>query len=156
MPNDQQNPDQISSSVIDYPARDMTITVGTGMSAGQLCGILRHENQQLPIDTADGEITIRELVDFDISGPRQFGYGTLRDYVIGIEASDGSGRVFHAGGRVVKNEAGYDLCRLLIGNLPEGCRHALSPRQLERLPQAGDAFTISHLAQAGFACAQDD
>ena len=115
MPNDQQNPDQISSSVIDYPARDMTITVGTGMSAGQLCGILRHENQQLPIDTADGEITIRELVDFDISGPRQFGYGTLRDYVIGIEASDGSGRVFHAGGRVVKNVAGYDLCRLLIG-----------------------------------------
>jgi len=115
MPHDQQPQDQISSDVIDYPARDMTITVGTGISVGQLAKILKQENQQLPIDVASGEMTIRELVDSDISGPRQFGYGTLRDYVIGIEASDGSGRVFHAGGRVVKNVAGYDLCRLLIG-----------------------------------------
>ena len=73
------------------------------------------ENQQLPIDTADDTIPIGDLVAFDMSGPRQYGYGTLRDYVIGIEASDGNGRVFHAGGRVVKNVAGYDLCRLLIG-----------------------------------------
>ena len=115
MLNVESGSTQISSDVIDYPARDMTITVGAAMTVGQLQDVLRHENQQLPIDSANDEMTIGDLGAFDISGPRQYGYGTLRDYVIGIEASDGIGRVFHAGGRVVKNVAGYDLCRLLIG-----------------------------------------
>ncbi len=106
---------EIPSSVIDYPARDMTITVGAALTIGNLREVLAQENQQLPIDTADDTIPIGDLVASDMSGPRQYGYGTLRDYVIGIEASDGNGRVFHAGGRVVKNVAGYDLCRLLIG-----------------------------------------
>ncbi|RLS42862.1 MAG: FAD-binding oxidoreductase [Planctomycetota bacterium] len=106
----------VSSAVVDYPARDMTITVGAGMSLGELQKILHQENQQLPVDVADNSITIGQMVADDISGPRQFGYGTLRDYVIGIEAVDGTGRVFHAGGRVVKNVAGYDLCRLLVGS----------------------------------------
>lgn len=106
----------VSSAVVDYPARDMTITVGAGMPLGELQKILAQENQQLPIDVADDTVTLGQLVADDISGPRQFGYGTLRDYVIGIEAVDGTGRVFHAGGRVVKNVAGYDLCRLLVGS----------------------------------------
>jgi glycolate oxidase FAD binding subunit len=106
----------ISSDVVDYPARDMTITVGAGMSVGTLQTLLAKENQQLPIDVADDAITLGQIVADDISGPRQFGYGTLRDYVIGIEAVDGAGRIFHAGGRVVKNVAGYDLCRLLVGS----------------------------------------
>jgi len=106
----------VSSTVTDYPARDMTITVGAGISVGELRQLLRTENQQLPIDVADDATTLGELVSHDISGPRQFGYGTLRDYVIGIEAVDGQGRTFHAGGRVVKNVAGYDLCRLLVGS----------------------------------------
>lgn len=105
----------ISANVIDYPARDMTITVRGEMSFGELQDVLRAEKQQLPIDVADDAITVARMVDEDVSGPRQFGYGSLRDYVIGIEAVDGHGRVFHAGGRVVKNVAGYDLCRLLVG-----------------------------------------
>lgn len=106
----------LSSAIIDYPARDMTVTVGAGMAFGELQRILREENQQLPIDVADDSVTLGQMVSDDISGPRQFGYGTLRDYVIGIEAMTGDGRVFHAGGRVVKNVAGYDLCRLLTGS----------------------------------------
>jgi glycolate oxidase FAD binding subunit len=106
----------ISAAIVDYPARDMTITVGAGMSYGTLQQILRQENQQLPVDVANEVTSLGELVAYDICGPRQFGYGSLRDYVIGIEAVDGTGRVFHAGGRVVKNVAGYDLCRLLVGS----------------------------------------
>ncbi len=102
--------------VVDYPARDMTITVQAGMTFGQLDRLLQAENQQLPIDVGDHEQTIGAVVADDVSGPRRYGYGTLRDYLIGIEAVDGTGRVFHAGGRVVKNVAGYDLCRLLIGS----------------------------------------
>ncbi|MFN7580421.1 MAG: FAD-binding oxidoreductase [Planctomyces sp.] len=102
--------------VIDYPARDMTITVGAAMPCSQLLHILRQEGQTLPIDIASEFATVGEMVLQDHCGPRQFGYGTLRDYVIGIAAVDGHGRQFHAGGRVVKNVAGYDLCRLLTGS----------------------------------------
>ena len=115
MQNDKPSSSEISNDVIDYPARDMTITVGAAMTVSRLREVLQCEKQQLPIDTPNDHLTLGEMVAHDVSGPRQFGYGTLRDYMIGIEACDGSGRVFHAGGRVVKNVAGYDLCRLLIG-----------------------------------------
>lgn len=116
MLNPHSSPLIPTSSVVDYPARDMTITVGAGMAIGELQRILREENQLLPIDVADEAMTLGQIVADDVCGPRQFGYGTLRDYVIGIEAVDGRRRVFHAGGRVVKNVAGYDLCRLLVGS----------------------------------------
>ena len=104
------------SGVIDYPARDMTITVQAGMPVSELRKVLETEKQQLPIDAFDPTMSVGALVAADVAGPRQYGYGTLRDYVIGIEAVDGQGRVFHAGGRVVKNVAGYDLCRLMTGS----------------------------------------
>ncbi|MFM8476466.1 MAG: FAD-binding oxidoreductase [Planctomycetaceae bacterium] len=102
--------------VVDYPVDDMTITVLAEMTTGQLTAVLARNSQQLPIDAADDEQTIGQLVMQDVCGPRQYGCGTLRDYVIGIEALDGQGRRFHAGGRVVKNVAGYDLCRMLVGS----------------------------------------
>ena len=104
------------ASVVDYPARDMTITVQAGMPFEELQKILAAENQQLPIDVFNPSASIGSIIASDVAGPRQYGYGTLRDYVIGIEAVDGQGRVFHAGGRVVKNVAGYDLCRLMVGS----------------------------------------
>jgi len=102
-------------SVVDYPSEDMTITVQAGMPFGELRKLLETNSQQLPVDVHDEFVSVGELVANDISGPRIFGYGSCRDYVIGIEAVDGTGRVFHAGGRVVKNVAGYDFCRLLTG-----------------------------------------
>jgi glycolate oxidase FAD binding subunit len=106
----------VPCGIIDYPARDMTITVGAAMPFRELNEILHEECQQLPIDVPDPEIAVGDMVAMDIAGPRQYCYGTLRDYVIGLEAVDGKGRRFHAGGRVVKNVAGYDLCRLLVGS----------------------------------------
>jgi glycolate oxidase FAD binding subunit len=105
----------LPGSIIDYPVDDMTITVQADLTFGQLSSVLAKNRQQLPIDAADSQ-TVGELVMHDVAGPRQYGCGTLRDYVIGIEALDGHGRRFHAGGRVVKNVAGYDLCRLLVGS----------------------------------------
>ena len=104
------------ADVIDYPARDMTITVQAGMPIATLASVLAVENQQLPIDVFDCGTTVGAAVAGNVAGPRQFGYGTLRDYVIGIEGVDGQARVFHSGGRVVKNVAGYDLCRLMVGS----------------------------------------
>ncbi len=104
------------SAVVDYPARDMTITVQAGLTVGQLLDIAAAEQQQLPVDIADPGMTVGAFVAADQSGSRRYGCGTLRDYLIGMEAVDGQGRVFHAGGRVVKNVAGYDLCRLAVGS----------------------------------------
>ena len=106
------------TEVIDYPARDMTITVEAGLQMDTLADILSGEGQQLPIDVPQsGRATVGELVATNPSGPRRYGYGTVRDYLIGVSAVDAQGRAFRAGGRVVKNVAGYDLCKLLIGSL---------------------------------------
>lgn len=104
--------------IVDYPARDMTITVEAGIRIEALQEQLLHENQRLPIDIPQaGRATLGGAIACNTSGPGRFGYGTFRDYVIGITAVDAKGRLFSAGGRVVKNVAGYDLCKLLVGSL---------------------------------------
>ncbi len=119
-------------AVVDYPARDMTITVEAGMPLQKLEDLLRAEGQQLPVDAGDPDMSVGAFVAADHAGPRQYGYGTLRDYLIGVEAVDGRGRVFHAGGRVVKNVAGYDLCRLMTGS--EGALGILTQLTLKLKP----------------------
>lgn len=106
------------TGVVDYPARDMTITVEAGITLAALRATLAAERQYLPVDAAQPDrATLGGLIATNFSGPRRYGSGTLRDYVIGISAVDGHGTLFKAGGRVVKNVAGYDFCRLLIGSL---------------------------------------
>ncbi len=104
--------------VIDYPARDMTITVEAGLRVRDLQRTLAKERQRLAVDIPQAiEATIGGAIATNVSGSRRFGQGTFRDHLIGITAIDGHGRLFSAGGRVVKNVAGYDLCKLLIGSL---------------------------------------
>ena len=74
--------------VIDYPARDMTITVQAGITLAALQAELAKEGQWLPIDVASPEkATLGGAIALNKSGPRRYGYGTLRDYVIGISSS---------------------------------------------------------------------
>lgn len=106
------------ADVIDFPARDMTITVQAGITIKSLREIITPENLQLPIDVPNSErATLGGIIAANVSGPRRFGYGTMRDYVIGISALNDEGNEFKSGGRVVKNVAGYDLCKLLVGSL---------------------------------------
>ena len=103
--------------LIDYPARDMTITVEAGMRVAELQQTLAQERQWLPIDVPLAQhATVGGSVAANVSGPRRFGYGTLRDYVIGIGVVTVDGKFARAGGRVVKNVAGYDLCKLYTGS----------------------------------------
>lgn len=104
--------------VIDYPARDMTITVQAGITLAQLQQVLATENQWLPIDVPlPDKATLGGAIACNVSGPRRYGYGTFRDYVIGITVVNDRGQEVKAGGRVVKNVAGYDLCKLYTGSL---------------------------------------
>ena len=104
------------NQVIDYPARDMTITVQAGITMAKLQEALAAEGQWLPVDVPNPEqATLGGAVALNKSGPRRLGYGTLRDYVIGISFVTDEGQVVKAGGRVVKNVAGYDLMKLQVG-----------------------------------------
>jgi glycolate oxidase FAD binding subunit len=106
------------AGVIDYPARDMTITVQAGISLSRLGTILAAEGQRLPIDVPRAEqATLGGAIAVNASGSRRYGFGTFRDYVIGISFINDRGEEVKAGGRVVKNVAGYDLCKLHIGAL---------------------------------------
>jgi glycolate oxidase FAD binding subunit len=104
------------SKVIDYPARDMTITVQAGITVAKLNEVLATENQRLPIDVPfPDKTTLGAAIAANTSGPRRYGFGAFRDYVIGITTINDEGQETKAGGRVVKNVAGYDLCKLHIG-----------------------------------------
>jgi glycolate oxidase FAD binding subunit len=104
--------------IIDYPARDMTITVQTGITLAKLQGILAAENQQLPIDVPQADLaTLGGAIATNTTGLRRYGFGTWRDYVIGISIINSEGNEFKAGGRVIKNVAGYDLCKLYTGSM---------------------------------------
>jgi glycolate oxidase FAD binding subunit len=104
--------------VIDYPARDMTITVQAGITVASLQAVLAGEKQRLPIDVPHADrASVGGIVAANVSGPRRYGWGTLRDYVIGISIVNDLGHEIKGGGRVVKNVAGYDLCKLFVGSL---------------------------------------
>jgi glycolate oxidase FAD binding subunit len=104
--------------VLDFPARDMTITVQAGIAIRHLQEIAAAENLRLPIDVPLAEkATVGGAIATNMSGPRRYGFGTLRDYVIGISVMNDEGQETKSGGRVVKNVAGYDLCKLHVGAL---------------------------------------
>jgi len=103
--------------VVAHAPDDMTVTVEAGIALDQLQSELARRRQWLPIDPPNPErLTIGALLATNASGPRRFGYGTIRDYLIGIKAVLSDGRVIQSGGRVVKNVAGYDLAKLFIGS----------------------------------------
>jgi glycolate oxidase FAD binding subunit len=106
------------AEVIDYPARDMTITAQAGIRIGMLQRLLAAEGQRLPIDVPrPDQATLGGALATNTCGPRRLGAGTLRDYVIGITTINDQGQETRAGGRVVKNVAGYDLPKLHVGAL---------------------------------------
>lgn len=94
----------------------MTVTVEAGVTLASLQEHLARNAQWLPIDPPYPErVTIEDLLSKNLSGPRRFGYGTIRDYTLGLAAVLADGRLIHSGGKVVKNVAGYDLQKLFIG-----------------------------------------
>jgi glycolate oxidase FAD binding subunit len=134
--------------VIDYPARDMTITVQAGITIAKLQANLAKENQQLPVDVPIPEqATLGGAIAVNASGPRRYGYGTLRDYVIGISFFNDEGQEIKAGGRVVKNVAGYDLMKLHIGAL--GTLGIITQVTLKLRPRPDEASVCY------FACAEE-
>ncbi|HEY2386163.1 MAG TPA: FAD-binding oxidoreductase [Candidatus Binatia bacterium] len=104
--------------VVDYAPADMTVTVESGVTLAALETLLAAEGQWLPLLAPwPSRTTIGGLVAADLSGLLRGGQGRVRDYVIGVAMVTAQGREVRAGGRVVKNVAGYDLMKLMIGSL---------------------------------------
>jgi FAD/FMN-containing dehydrogenase len=103
--------------MLEYTPEDMTATVEAGMTLQAFQSQLRKHGQWLAIDPPHPEnTTIAKLLTHNLSGPRRFGNGTIRELLLGIRVALADGRLIKAGGKVVKNVAGYDLCKLFVGS----------------------------------------
>lgn len=105
------------AGVEEYVPGNLTMTVRAGTRLAEIAEIAGAENQWLPLDPFGHYLgTIGATVATGSYGPLVTAFGTPRDLVLGIEAILGTGEIVRGGGRVVKNVAGYDLCRLLTGS----------------------------------------
>lgn len=105
------------SGIVDYVPGDLTITVRAGTPLSEIAAATREHGQWLPLDppgSPDG--SIGATVATGSYGPLASAFGRPRDQVLGLEAVTGTGEVITVGSRVVKNVAGFDLTRLLVGS----------------------------------------
>jgi glycolate oxidase FAD binding subunit len=108
--------------IAHYDAGDLTLSVDAGMPLRQLEQALAEKQQFLPLAVPCFETsTVGGAVASGIDSVLRQQYGTARDFLIGAEFVDGTGRICKSGGRVVKNVTGYDLHKLLIGSLGTLC-----------------------------------
>ncbi|MGI8733851.1 MAG: FAD-binding oxidoreductase [Pyrinomonadaceae bacterium] len=103
--------------ILDHEPADLVASAQAGITLDDLNSHLAGGGQCLPLDPPnDGRATIGGVVATGLSGPQRFGYGAARNFVIGMQVVLADGRLVKAGGRVVKNVAGYDLCKLFTGS----------------------------------------
>ena len=105
------------SGVAEYEPKDLTISVEAGLGYRVLTDLLIENRQMLPLDPPlAGEATVGGVVASNSSGPRRRLYGSARDMVIGMTFVTMEGKEVRSGGMVVKNVAGLDMAKLLIGS----------------------------------------
>ena len=103
--------------VIEHAVGDLTVTVEAGMKLADLQNLLHKENQFLPLDPAyPQDATLGGIIATADSGSWRQRYGGVRDMLLGISFVRSDGQLAKAGGRVVKNVAGYDLMKLFTGS----------------------------------------
>ncbi len=105
------------NQVIDHAVGDMTLTAQAGATLGQLTALVAAQQQDLALDSAHPQqATLGGIVATADSGSRRHRYGGVRDRILGITWVRHDGQIVRAGGRVVKNVAGYDLMKLITGS----------------------------------------
>lgn len=105
--------------VIEYEPGEFTITAGAATPVAEVVELLAEHQQCLPFDPpfASRGATLGGSVAAGLAGSMQYRYGGVRDFLIGIRFVNGRGDIVRGGGKVVKNAAGFDLPKLMIGGL---------------------------------------
>ena len=103
--------------IVEHEPADLIAITQAGVTLSDFNAKLRENGQWLPLDPPDdGRASVGGVVAAGIGGAQQFGYGRPRGSVIGMKVVLANGNVIRVGGRVVKNVAGYDLCKLFTGS----------------------------------------
>lgn len=107
------------SGITEYEPDEYTFTARAGTTLKEIIEALGREGQYLPFDPlfVDEGATIGGTVAAAMNGPGRLRYGGVRDFIIGVRFVDGEGRQIRGGGKVVKNAAGFDFPKLMVGSL---------------------------------------
>src|SRR5579885_3550803 len=136
------------AGIRDYEPSELTLTAGAATPLAEIERELAAAGQMLAFEPPDwrgllggeGEPTLGGVLACNLSGPRRVKAGAARDHFLGCRAVSGRGEAFKAGGRVVKNVTGYDLCKLLAGSY--GTLAALEEVTVKVLPRPEAAATV--------------
>jgi glycolate oxidase FAD binding subunit len=147
--------------IIDHAAGDMVVQVEAGVPLARLAAVLAEVGQQFAIDVPsydDGTVldgTVGGALAVGLTGPRRLRYGAPRDLLLGVTMVRADGVVASAGGRVVKNVAGYDLGKLLCGSYGTLGIIATATLRLHPLPAAVGYVTVTAPdPAAGYRCTE--
>jgi glycolate oxidase FAD binding subunit len=106
------------SGVVRHEPAEMIVRVRAGTTVAELVAALADGGQTVALDPADSQqATVGGVLAVGQSGPRRLGWGPVRDTLLEARFVSAEGRLIRAGGPVVKNVTGFDLCRLLVGSL---------------------------------------
>lgn len=103
--------------IVAYEPAEMVVRVGAGTTVAELSAALAEHGQMVPLDPSSPEATVGGVLAVGRSGLRRLRYGPVRDTLLEARFVSAEGRLVKAGGPVVKNVSGFDLCRLLVGSL---------------------------------------
>ena len=130
------------SGVLDYQPKELVLTARAGTSLAEIEALLAEQNQMLAFEPPHfgGAATLGGCVASGLSGPRRPYAGAVRDFVLGVRIIDGTGQPLRFGGQVIKNVAGYDVSRLMVGAL--GTLGLITEVSLKVLPQPAAETTL--------------
>src|SRR5690349_17734566 len=130
--------------VLQYEPRDLTISVEAGMRYAELRTLLAQNRQMVPLDPPFSDTaTIGGILSANSSGPRRRLYGTARDLVIGMKFATLEGKLVQSGGMVVKNVAGLDMGKMMIGSFGTLAAIAVVNFKLQPRPAAEASLLLS-------------
>lgn len=107
------------SGIVSYAPSELVMTARSGTPLAEIEAVLAREGQMLGFEPPHfGEdATLGGCIAAGLSGPRRATAGAVRDFVLGIQLLDGTGRTLNFGGQVMKNVAGFDISRMMAGSL---------------------------------------
>jgi glycolate oxidase FAD binding subunit len=130
--------------VVEYEPRDLTISVEAGLPWRELVRTVAEHGQMAPLDPPFAEsATVGGVISTNASGPRRRLYGTARDLIIGMKFATMEGKLAQSGGMVVKNVAGLDMAKLMIGSFGTLAAVAVVNFKLAPAPETERSFLLS-------------